>query len=287
MTDIGIDSAERMSVPDQATAPREGLSRTATAVLRMLIIVGFLALWQWLPDLPHISQHITFMDPFFISSPQLVAVRVWDICTGAGHTALIWHPFFFTVSTALIGAGVAIVLGTLAGLVLSNSPTLERLLRPFVTALNAVPRIAMVPIVVIIVGATGAADVITATTVVFFLVFYNALEGGRTAPSEMINNAKILGAGNWQIMRYVRLPLVVAWVCATIPNAIAFGLVGSVTTELFTGSAGLGEVLSTAVDTADATLTFAVVMILTATGVGLVLVADLVTKKLLPWWSSQ
>jgi NitT/TauT family transport system permease protein len=137
---------------------------------------------------------------------------------------------------------------------------------------------------VIIAGNSARADIITAITVVVFLVFYNALEGGRSAPTEMINNAKVMGASSFDVMLSVRLPLVLAWTFAAVPNAIAFGLVGSVTAELFTGASGVGQLLSTAVDTADATLTFSVVVILTIAGVALVLLADQLRKLVLPWW---
>jgi NitT/TauT family transport system permease protein len=259
-------------------------SMPAVWATRFCIIAAFLLAWQYLPDVSGINKRITFLDPFFISSPSRVAARVWDLATGAKHTPLVWHPFFFTLSSALIGTAIAVIAGAAAGLFLSNSPRLERVFRPFVTALNAVPRIAIVPVVVIIAGNSARADIITAITVVVFLVFYNALEGGRSAPTEMINNAKVMGASSFDVMLSVRLPLVLAWTFAAVPNAIAFGLVGSVTAELFTGASGVGQLLSTAVDTADATLTFSVVVILTIAGVALVLLADQLRKLVLPWW---
>ncbi|HEY3749279.1 MAG TPA: ABC transporter permease subunit [Pseudonocardiaceae bacterium] len=254
---------------------------------RVLLVGGFLALWEWLPKVPNIAKHVVFLDPFFISSPSLIAKRLWQVVTGADGTPLIWPPFLFTVVTALIGTAIAIIIGTLGGLLLSNSATLERVLRPIIVALNAVPRIAMVPIVVLLAGSSSRSDIITAVTVVVFLVFYNALEGGRSVPPEMIDNAKVMGAGSWSIMRRVRLPLVLAWVSASIPNAIAFGLVGSVTTEIFSGAQGIGQLLGAAVDTADATLTFTVVVVLTIVGVTLVVGSNILQRRLLPWWNAH
>ena len=148
------------------------------------------------------------------------------------------------------------------GLLLSESDFLERVFRPYVVALNAVPRIALIPIIVIIVGNNAKSSAVTSAIIVVFLVFYNAFEGGRSVPREMLQNATILGARRWSRMLRIRMPFVLAWTFATLPNAISFGLVGAVTAELFTGSGGIGQVLVQAVNTVDATLTFAVVVIL-------------------------
>jgi len=253
---------------------------------RLLILATFLALWQLVPKIPNISHHVVWLDPFFISSPTSVARRVWEVCTGAHGVATIWSPLWFTVKTSLIGTAIAVALGAAGGLALSNNATAEKVFRPIVAALNAVPRIAIVPIVVIIARSPGGADITTAVAVVIGLVFYNALEGGRSVPSEMVDGAKLMGAKGFGIMVRIRLPYVAAWVFAAMPSAFAFGLVGSVTTEIFTGAPGIGHLLQVAVNTADATLTFTVVFMLTIVGVSLVQGTEWIRRKALPWWNA-
>ena len=75
----------------------------------------------------------------------------------------------------------------------------------------------------------------------------------------------------------------VAWTIAALPNAIAFGLVATVTTEVFTGGDGMGQLLTVSLDTANASLTFAVVGILTIAGVVLVLASTWAAHALVPW----
>ena len=253
---------------------------------RLLIVGVFLAMWQFVPKIPGINGRVVWLDPFFISSPSLVAHRVWEVCTGAGQTATIWAPLWFTVYTALVGTGIAVLFGAAGGLALSNNPFAERVFRPLVAAVNAVPRIAIVPIVVIIARSPASADIATAVAVVIGLVFYNALEGGRSVPPEMVDGARLMGATNLGVMVRIRLPYVAAWVFAAMPSAFAFGLVGSVTTEIFTGAPGIGHLLQVAVNTADATLTFTVVFMLTLVGVTLVQGTEVLRNKLLPWWNA-
>jgi NitT/TauT family transport system permease protein len=259
-------------------------SRLLLIAVRIAVIACFLAAWQWIPEIPGISKSISFIDPFFISSPRLVASEAWDLCTGADGTATIWGALWFTVSSAVIGTAIAVAIGSAVGVLLSNSRTLDGIFRPMISALNAIPRIALVPIVVLITGVGRASDVVTSTAVVIFLVFFNALEGGRSVPSEMVDNARILGANSLQIALRVRQPFVLAWVFAAMPNCLAFGLIGSVASELFTGAPGIGRYLQLAVSNANATLTFAVVFIITVFCVIAISGVDSLRSHILPWW---
>jgi NitT/TauT family transport system permease protein len=152
-----------------------------------------------------------------------------------------------------------------------------------VTALNAVPKVAIIPLVVIVFGASGLGDGLTACMVVFFMFFYNALTGGASVPKEVLQNMRVFGASSQSILWTIRLRYVAAWIFAQLPNGISLSLVGAVTSELLTGSNGLGFLLVTSVNTSDATLTFAVVVVLMVTGVVLVVGTDFVEHKFFPW----
>jgi NitT/TauT family transport system permease protein len=142
-------------------------------------------------------------------------------------------------------------------------------------------------VIVLLVGGSTEADVITAFTVVFFLIFYSALAGASSVPREVIQNARLLGASNAAIMWKVRWPVALGWTMVSLPNAIAFGLVGSVTAEIFTGAAGMGYQLVLAIDNSNATLLFAIVVMLAVAGVLLVLGGAWLKNILLPWWESS
>ena len=284
-----IENPASKAIPDSFGLPVAGRLRKVLIVngWRVLLISIFLLLWQFVPKIPGVSDYVVWLDPFFIGEPWRIAHRIWDVCTGNNGAALIWSPLLFTVRTALVGTGIGIALGGAAGLALSSNPTAEQVLRPIVAALNAIPRIAIVPIVVIIAKLPASANIITAVAVVISLVFYNALEGGRSVPPEMVDSARLMGAKKLDIMVRIRLPYVAAWVFAAMPNAFAFGLVGSVTTEIFTGAPGVGQLLQIAVNTADATLTFTVVFMLTVVGVTLVQGTEWIRKMALPWWNAS
>jgi ABC-type Fe3+ transport system permease subunit len=106
---------------------------------------------------------------------------------------------------------------------------------------------------------------------VFFLVFFNAAAGASSVPAEMIQNAQLLGASKLGAMWKVRWPIALEWTLASLPNAIAFGLTGTITAQLFIGGKGLGYLLLLSIDNSNATLLFSIVVVVAVVGVVLVL----------------
>ena len=193
-------------------------------------------------------------------------------------------PLELTIRDALIGIAIGIVVGAALGLGLSTSPTAAAIFRPFAVVFSAVPRIALVPVIVIVFGATERSSIFSAAIVVFFVVFFNAFEGGRTVKTELLDNAYLLGASNRATMLRVRLPYVAAWTIVALPAAAGYGLVGSVVTEILVGVPGIGQQLITSLEAADATSTIALAIMLAALGILLTAIATLLRSRLLFWW---
>jgi NitT/TauT family transport system permease protein len=272
--------------PVHQLVPREPKPLTIRA-WQVAIVVVVIVAWQWVPDIPGIRSVFDFADPFFISSPYLLAKELWALALGQHGTTPIWTPLAHTVLTALIGSAAACALGAVAGLAVSNWTTLDRITRPFLVVLNAIPRVAMIPIIVLLAKNPSTSDALTALTVVFFLVFYNAAAGASSVPTEIVQNAELMGASKLRVMWRVRWPYAMGWTLITLPNAIAFGLVGSVTAEIFTGSTGLGYDLVLAIDNSNANLLFAIVVVLAIIGVILVLGSSWLRRILMPWWETS
>ncbi|MFR9805276.1 ABC transporter permease [Pseudonocardia sp. RS010] len=265
---------------------RSVLARNQTSLVitcEVVIVLAVLAAWQWLPQIPWVREN-TFLDPFVISSPQLVGQTLWDLLSGTNGRAAVWSFVWPTVTSSLVGLVIGLVLGALVGLLLSNSPFVNRVLRPFLVGLNAVPRVAIIPVVVIIFGPGYEASVFNAIMVVFFVAFFNAYEGGRTVTAHLLENAQVLGASKGQIMATIRLPYVFAWTVAALPLAATFSLLVVVTGEILTGANGMGKILSVATVSVDSATTFAVVIILAVLGVAIVGATSLIERRILHWW---
>src|SRR5262249_32118366 len=137
----------RHRVRPQRGEPMSRSRRRAGRVIRQLMLVAaVLCAWQFLPQVHSVRRAVHFMDPYFISSPSNISHEIWNLFTGANETDPVWSYLAATVEATLIGTGIGIVLGALIALWLSNSPRMSELLRPWLIALNAVPRVALIPI---------------------------------------------------------------------------------------------------------------------------------------------
>jgi NitT/TauT family transport system permease protein len=251
-------------------------------VLRLILQLGLAAFillsWEYLPTIGFVSSHVSFLDPFFISSPTEIASKLWGLMTGNNDNRVtLWPYLWTTLSATLLGSAIGLLLGALFGLVFSNNRRLSEVVRPFLILANSVPRVAIIPIFVVMMGPTLGASVVSVVAVVFFLGFFNAFEGGLSVREPLIENAHLLGASSFEIMRSIRLPMVLTWTFASVPNAISFGLVVAVTTELLAGIPGMGTLILTATANLQVAETFAMITILSV--VGLVLYGGAVALK--------
>lgn len=251
---------------------------------QLALAAALIAAWQYLPEIDFLATRYKFLDRFFISSPGQVIRRIGDLLTGTNDYTSVRKPLELTVRDAVIGIAIGLVVGAVLGLTLSASPTGAAIFRPFVVVFSAIPRIALVPVIVIVFGPTERSSMFSSAIVVFFVVFFNAFEGGRTVKTELLDNAYLLGASNRATMLRVRLPYVLAWTIVALPAAAGYGLVGSVVTEILVGVPGMGQQLITSLESADATSTIALAIMLAALGIVLTAIATFLRSRLLFWW---
>jgi NitT/TauT family transport system permease protein len=260
------------------------LSLRSLIAVEAAIVVVLLLLWQVLPTIPWVHEHIHVLDPFVISSPSRVAKTLADLVTGANGQTLVWPYLRNTLLSTLGGTAIGVVAGMLAALALASSERLNQVVRPLIVAANAVPRIALIPIIVIVCGPSVSSSIVSCLLVVFFLVFFSAYEGARSVSARMVENVTLFGASKLNVTWQVRAPYAGVWTAAALPNALAFGLVAVVTAELLMGTVGMGRLLLTSVTNLDSSLTFAVVLTLSVIGIVLVLGVDLLRRRWLHWW---
>ena len=258
-----------------------GLQRSLIQTL--IVVLGLLA-WEFLPKIDLLANNVRILDPFYISSPTKVWGSLRLLFEGDPSTGTTVWPYLRTTVVATVeGTAIGLVLGALGGLILSNNWRMSEVCRPFIVLANSVPRIALIPISVVIFGPTALASVINVIAVVFFVGFFNAFEGGRSVKPAVLENAKLLGANSWQVMRSIRLPRVLTWTFAAVPNAISFGLIVAVTTELLAGVSGMGELLQNSTTYVQTSTTFAIVVVLSVLGLLLYGAAIAIKKVVLRW----
>jgi len=223
-----------------------------------------LALWQALVALK-------ILDPFFVSRPTDIARRVatW---VAAGT---LWPHLAVTLEEALLGLVAGAVLGITLGFALARSPTVAAVVDPYIKMLNAVPRVVLAPLFLLWFGLGIWSKVALAVTLVFFVMFFSTYQGVRDASQVLIDNVRMLGASERQLVRHVLVPSALTWIFSSLHTSLGFAMVGAVVGEYLGSTRGLGYVISQAEGTFDTTGVFAGMTIL---GIVVVMVSAGVTR---------
>lgn len=254
--------------------------RVRITVWQVALLAALLALWELLTRIPWFVQNTPF-DPFFISQPSRVAVRLWAWLQPG--PASVWPHLLLTLEATFLGLAVGVGSGFVVGMLLSRNRTLADILNPFIVAFNSMPRIAFVPLITMFFGLGITSKVVTSWFVVFFLVFFNTYKGGRSVERELLDFCRALGGSPRQILWRVRIPTAAAWTFASLPNAISFALIGVVLAEFVGSTTGMGYLMITALATLNATDMFASVTLLSVVGIGLVYSVTRLERRLLHW----
>ena len=109
--------------------------------------------------------------------------------------------------------------------------------------MNSIPRIALVPLIILMFGLGDMSKIVTAWIVVFFVVFFNTFEGTRAVDRDQIAAARLLGASEMTLLRTVVIPSALAWVFASLTPAVSFALIGVIVGEFIGAERGLGKLI--------------------------------------------
>jgi NitT/TauT family transport system permease protein len=240
-------------------------------VLRILFVIVVVGLWELLS--------VRVIDPYYISAPSRIAEDIWEGFTEGSLATDIGT----TLSEAGIGLLVGMVTGILAGLLFAFVPLLDRVLEPFVGAVNAVPRPALAPLFVLWFGLGITSKVLVVWSLVFFVAFYNAYQGVKSIEQDVINAIRVMRAGRSQMLRIVVLPAVFSWVFAAFKLSVGYAMIGAILGEFVGATSGLGFQLTQAQGLLDTDRVFSIVVV---TGVlaGIVLwLAQRLENAVLKW----
>lgn len=184
----------------------------------------------------------------------------------------------------LIGAGISLPLGYL----LAKSPLAERLISPYLIASQAVPVIAIAPLLTIWISSTFWARVLVAVLVVFFPVLINIIAGLRSVPNELYELMHSLNATRWQIFRKLEWPAALPIVLAGLKLGATLSVIGALVGEFVQPrTEGLGYLLITARYQFKTDLVFVVLFTLAGMALALYGLVSLAEKRLLRWQKNQ
>ncbi|HEX2049520.1 MAG TPA: ABC transporter permease [Actinomycetota bacterium] len=220
-----------------------------------------------------------FVDPFFVSRPTDIAVRIWEWVS----TGFVWQHLFVTLQEAFLAFAIGVGLGVVLGVLLARVDFLARLLEPYIHMLNAMPRVILAPILLLWFGLGIWSKVALGVTIVFFIVFFNTFRGVRDIDAVLVDNVRMLGATERQLVRHVLMPSALTWIFSSLQVSVGFAIVGAVVGEYLGASRGIGYLISQAEGVFDTTSVFAGMAVLMAVVVVVDWGVGRVERRLLRW----
>jgi NitT/TauT family transport system permease protein len=216
-----------------------------------VLLVLILLLWQGICTAFNVSE-------FIFPSPW----RIWtQLVEFKGPIALhAWRTYWVTMA----GFGLAIVVGVLLGFVVGSSRLAYAAIYPLMTAFNALPKAAFVPILVVWFGIGTGPAILTAFLISFFPIMVNIATGLATLEPELEDVLRVLGAKRWDVLTKVGLPRSMPYFFGSLKVAITLAFVGTTVSEMTAANEGIGYLLISAGSSMQMGLAFAGLMVVGA-----------------------
>jgi NitT/TauT family transport system permease protein len=193
---------------------------------------------------------------------------------------VIWPNAYQTLMTTTMGFGLAVVFGFLLGVVVGSSPFLNSCFSPLLIGFNSIPKVAIVPVLVLWFGIGTIPAVITAFTLSFFPITVNVAAGISATEPELIDVLRSLGANRFDLIRKAGVPRSLPYLFASLKVAITLAFVGSVISETVASNVGIGYLMLSASAAFRIPLVFAALMVVAALGVTMYGLTALVERLL-------
>lgn len=238
----------------------------APAALLLAIVVGW-EVWVQVRDTAD----------WFLPAPSKIAQTIWD-----KHRLLLDNSWV-TLKEIVIGFAVAVIAGVAVAIAINASVVIERALYPIVVASQAIPVVALAPLLLVWFGHELAPKVILTALIAFFPITVNCVDGLRSADRETIDLLKSMGATGWQRFRLVKAPGAAPAFFSGAKIGMAVAVIGAVIGEFAGSASGLGHTITLANASLQTDLVFACVFALAIMAIGLFGLVGLIERLALPW----
>ncbi len=252
------------------------MSRPPKSLLRLLLVLAVLAAWEGAVRLFDIPAYI-------VPAPSKVFVALYRGIASMLYIRHLWITLSETLLGFVVGSIVALVLGTLIAL----SRRCEYFLYPFILMFQAMPKVALAPLIIIWFGLGLTSKVAQASLTAFFPLMVNTIAGLRSADEDRVALMRSLDASEMQIFRMLRMPGAMPYIFAGFEIAMMLSLIGAIVAEFVGAQKGLGVLMMSMTFTMDTAGQFSVLLVLALVGLLLNSIIIVIRKRLLFWDRSQ
>ncbi len=261
-------------------------------LLGLTVVVLFLVAWEglgrgwWADGLTPLlgrSAEALRLKPIFVSSPSAVAKAAYRLYFVTGE---IWPHLAASGLELVAGLAAAIVVGIPLGLVAGRYRLLSAALEPFMSAFNATPQIAFLPLIILWIGAGFGARVLIIYLLTVVPILINAHAAVRTVDRRLLQVAHSFGASEARIFRSIILPSSVPFLLGGLRLAIGRGMIGIIVGELYGQAIGVGLMINRAGALFQTDKVFVGVLTIVAAGLALTEVVRRIERRVELWRAS-
>ena len=247
------------------------------------MLVAFFVFWHVMTA-PGLLPHFLFAKEndaaFFLGEPLKIFSRIWQWFVVKRD---IYPHLWITLVETVLAFAVGTAAGLLMGMWLALSPMAAAIFDPYIKAFNSMPRIILAPIFAVWFGLGIASKVALGFTLVFFIVFFNVYQGVKEVSPTVLANARMLGAGQRQLLRHVYLPSATSWVFSSLHTSVGLAFVGAVVGEYLGSANGVGYLIHQAEMVFDINTVMAGILVLTAFALVLDWAVGRLERHLMKW----
>jgi NitT/TauT family transport system permease protein len=246
------------------------LKKTVRHALPWLVIGLLFLLWE-------IAVRTFAIPEFVLPAPSAIFAAAWEFRAGILDNA--WQTLFTTV----IGFVIAIVFGVVGGVAIGSSPLVYQGFYPALIGFNSIPKVAIVPILLIWFGVGTVPAIITAFLISFFPILVNVATGIATLEPELRDVLRALGASRFKVITKVGLPRAMPYFFASLKIAVTVAFIGSIVSETVAANRGIGHLMLVASARFEVPLAFAALLVTGAMGVGMYAIAGAFERHMTGW----
>ena len=262
-----------LSVPLPAQPKRSALSARllGTFVPRLLAGLAILLAWEMI---------VRAFAPAYVAKPTTVVLAIPRVITDPAFLTATGQ----TLAAVAEGLAIALVVGTVIGLLMGRSVGFERTIRHYVNGFYAMPMIIVLPLFSLWFGYSGAARIATVIFAAIFSIIINAADGARSVPRDFLEVARSFRSKRLSVLTEIVVPASVPYLLAGVRLAAGRALIGAVVAEFFLSVGGLGYYILYNSRTYHHNEAFVGVLLLAAFGVGFEVLVQWSTRHFMPWY---
>lgn len=275
-----VSATQAPARPESPSAPRaprkESGPRWLLWVTTPLIFAAIIGLWKLYTVVSGVSELI--MPP-----PE----KVWTALIDLLGDEMIYEATYVTFYETIVGFGIAVVVGVALGIALGKMRSLERVLSPFLVATQVVPKVAIVPLLLLWFGFGLSSKIFMAAIISFFVMMQNTILGIRSIEAGHRDLMRVIQAPWWKRVISLDIPSSLPAVLTGIELGIVFAITGAIVGEYLGGDEGLGALATVMLAALRTDQLFAVVIIMTVLGFLLYAVVAGIRRFAIPWHESS